>query len=158
MQRMIRAVWMAIRGLARRPSYSVPAIGTVAMGVGVVTTMFGVVYGVVLHPLPYPQPDRLVDVDPARVSGEPSAFSLPDLRDWQEGTRSLAALGAYTTLPSDLVFTGGGAATEMETAYVTSGFFEAMATEPLLGRLPRRDAEEGDNRVVVLSHLSLIHI
>lgn len=152
MQRMIRAVWMAIRGLARRPSYSVPAIGTVAMGVGVVTTMFGVVYGVVLHPLPYPQPDRLVDVDPARVSGEPSAFSLPDLRDWQEGTRSLAALGAYTTLPSDLVFTGGGAATEMETAYVTSGFFEAMATEPLLGRLPRRDAEEGDNRVVVLSH------
>jgi predicted permease len=148
-----QAVRTAVRGLVRHPGYTIPALLTLALGIGANTATFSVLYAVVLRPLPYPAPDRLVELSPADVERGTGSFSLPDVRDWQERARSLTALGAYTTLPSDLILTVAGEdALEVETAYVTSGFFEAMATPPLLGSWLPPETEEGDNRVVVASH------
>ncbi len=151
---LVHGVRLAARGLVRRPGYSVPVIMTVALGIAAVTTMFGVVYSVVLRPLPYPDEHQLVEVFPSAPERDDprSAFSLPDLTDWKERNRRLAALGGFTTLPSDLVFTEDGQAAEVPTAFVTSGFFEALGVAPEVGRWPTAEEEEGDNRVLVLSN------
>lgn len=151
---MARAFGQVLRGLSRRPGYAMPVLVTIALGVGANTAMFSVLYGVVLRPLPYPDADRIVladGADPAR--GNRSVhFALPDVRDLAEGSRRLASLGAYTTLPSDLVVAGDGEAREVETAFVSAGFFEALGTAPLFGRTLDRDDEIGDDHVVVVSH------
>ncbi|MEJ2206143.1 MAG: ABC transporter permease, partial [Gemmatimonadota bacterium] len=144
---------LAVRGLLRHPGYSLPALLTLTLGVGAGTAMFGVLQGVVLAPLPYPESDRLVQVSLADpVQGTRTTFSLPDVEDFEEQSRTLEHLGAYTTLPSDLILSGADEALEVETAYVTPGFLPALGTEPLHGRVFRREDDQGDNRVVVVSH------
>lgn len=149
-----RTLRQATRGLLRRPRYTIPALLTLTLGIGATTAVFSVLYGVILRPLPYGDPDRIVEVFPADpVAGDRFAsFSLPDVRDWAARSRTLAALGAYTTLPSDRILTGGGEAVELETAYVTPGFFEALGVVPELGRYVTAEDDAGDNRVVVASH------
>ena len=144
----------AARGLVRRPGYTIPALITLALGIGATSAMFSVLYGVVLEPLPYPEPERVVQVFPADLEeGERLEwFSAPDVRDWAERSSTMAALGAYTTLPSDLILTGDGDAVELETAYVTPGFFEAFAVMPEHGRFLTAEDDRTDNRVVVVSH------
>jgi putative ABC transport system permease protein len=151
---VVRTIRHAARALLRRPRYSIPALLTLTLGIGATTAVFSVLRGVILRPLPYGNPERIVEVFPAEVeSGNRFAsFSLPDVRDWAERTRSLEALGAYTTLPSDRVMTGSGDAIELETAYVTPGFFEALGVQPILGRYFTADEQLRDNRVVVASH------
>lgn len=144
---------LAIKGLLRRPGYSIPVLLTLVLGIGANTATFTVLDSVVLRPLPYPESDRIVRVTPFNDErGGPSAFSLPDVRDWERRASAVSALGAYGTLNSDLVHTGGGQAVELETAYVTAGFFGAMGARPSMGRVPTEEEEFGDNRVIVVSH------
>jgi len=148
------ALRLVVRGLIRHPGYSVPVLITLALGIGANTATFTVLNSVVLRPLPYPRADALVRVHPVEVeSGNRlAAFSLPDVRDWEERNATLEALGAYTMINADLVHTGSGEALEIETAYVTAGFYSAMQVRPILGRLPAVEEELGDSRVVVVSH------
>jgi putative ABC transport system permease protein len=144
---------LALKGLLRRPGYAVPVLVTLVLGIGASTATFTVLNAVVLRPLPYPDSDRIVKVAPLiEERGAVSAFSLPDTRDWEERARTVTALGAYGTLNSDLVYTGGAQAVDVETAFVTAGFFGAMGTDAELGRLPTVEEELGDNRVVAVSH------
>ena len=144
---------LAIKGLLRRPGYTVPVLLTLVLGIGANTATFTVLNAVVLRPLPYPSSDRIVKVAPRAEDGDgEGAFSLPDVRDWEARAASVAALGAYGTLNSDLVYTAGAQAVEVETAFVTAGFFGAMGTQAELGRLPTVEEELGDNRVVAVSH------
>ncbi len=154
---MMTSAWhetrLALKGLVRRPAYSLPVLVTLVLGIGANTATFTVLDSVVLRPLPYPEPDRIVHVAPFNEAREGrSAFSLPDVRDWERRATTVSALGAYGTLNADLVHTAGSQAVEVETAYVTAGFFGAMGAEPVLGRLPTAEEELGDNRVVVVSH------
>lgn len=156
---LMRTSWLQstklmVRGLLRRPGYTIPVVVTLALGIGANTATFTVLNSVVLRPLPYPDSDRLVDVRPADAARGNATlpFSLPDLRDWEERSTTLAALGAYTMLNADLVYTGGEDAIEIETAFVTAGFYRALGVSPQLGRLPTEEEELGDNRVVVVSH------
>jgi predicted permease len=149
----LHAVRLALRGLIRRPGYTVPVLLTLALGIGANTATFTVLNSVVLRPLPYPQSDRIVHVAPLiEERNARSAFSLPDVRDWELRASAVSALGAYGTLNADLVYTAGLQAVEVETAYVTAGFFDALGAQPELGRLPTAEEEFGDNRVVAVSH------
>lgn len=150
----LHALRLALKGLVRRPGYTVPMLLTLTLGIGANTATFTLLNSVVLRPLPYPDPGRIVRVVPVDASrgNATGAFSLPDVRDWEERATTLDAFGAYTTINSDLVYTAGEQAVEVATAYVTSGFFGAFATRPVIGRLPTVGEELGDNRVVVVSH------
>lgn len=147
-------VTFAMRGLYRRKGWTLAVLTTLAVGTGAATSLFSVSYSVLARPLPYPDPEELVRVYPAdvRQGAGRGAFSMPDWEDWRAATRRLEALGLYSTLPSDLVLTGFGDAMELETAYVTSGFFETLDVDAALGRTLRPEEERGDNHVVVLSH------
>ncbi len=150
-----RDVRLAMRQVRRNPGLWAAALVTLALGVGGTTSVYSVVQGVLLRALPYPDEERVVRIWPAApddVDGGRQSWSVPDLDDWRERSESLAAIGGYTSTLAGLVIpTESGAPEEVRTAYVTSGFFEALGTAPVVGGTLPPEAEEGDPRVVVLS-------
>jgi hypothetical protein len=96
----------AIRMLAKSPGFAAVAILTLALGIGANTALFSVVNGVLLNPLPFPQPDRLYAVyGIARAAGE-SSVSYLNFLDWQKQNHSFSGLSAY--LDQDYILTGAG--------------------------------------------------
>jgi putative ABC transport system permease protein len=141
----------AIRSLLRTPGFFVVVVLTLAAGIGANTAIFSVVRGILLRPLPYPEPERLValhnrTVD--RTGGPLSVLGLVDVRA-QLGDR--ATIGAYTTGSANL--TGDGAPERLSVGFATGDFFAALGVKPAAGRLIQRGEDEpGQPRVAVLSH------
>jgi len=86
----------ALRVLARRPAFTLVAILTLAVGIGANTAIFSVVNGVLLRPLPYPDPDRIVRLSERTQTGTVVDVSHPNFLDWRARTRSFAALAEYS--------------------------------------------------------------
>src|SRR3989442_12678142 len=95
MDTLLQDLRYAVRTLVERPGFTVVAALTIALGVGGTTAMFGVVDAVLLRPLPYPDPHRLVMLW-TRTTGAPqAAASWPEFVDWREQSRSFADLAAW---------------------------------------------------------------
>jgi predicted permease len=143
-----------IRQLGRSLGFTTASVLTLGLGIGAATTLFGLVNGILLAPLPYPAPDRLVTLqsaDPPRdVRLVP--VSLPDVRDWAARSRTVTRIGVYSTLPSHLVLQSDAGARELRTTHVSSGFFPTLGVGPAAGRVIAEEDESGDARVVVVSH------
>ena len=160
-------VWLdlkhAVRGLRREPGFVAVVVGTLTLGIGAMTAVFSVLNSVILNPLPYPEPDRLVRIynyDPGRPDDR-TVLTVPDLADFREkvgGLQHVAAFYTYSKTGYDL--TGIGHPRRVDALPVSSGYFEALGVTPLLGRTFRREEEVRlpDNRswivgrVVILSH------
>jgi len=144
----------AVRFLLRSPGLSLTVVLSLALGVGVLMAVLNVVDAVLLRPLPYPNPDRIVEVTMSRVEESGGAgegrVSYPDYRDWLEHGRSFSALAAISE--ESIVLSGTGAAERIEGARVTSGFFEVLGSKPVLGAVPVEDWQESGSRLAVLSH------
>lgn len=153
----------AARSLRIRPGASLTVIITVALAVGVTTAVFSVVNGVLLEPLPFPDPGRLVRVWGTKASWMDSPrpqlrafathfpFSAPTFRDVEAQTRAFSALGAFAG--SSLPFRTDGPPEIVYGQRVTSGFFRALGVNPALGRyLLPDDDRAGADPVIVLSH------
>lgn len=153
---MIRDVRQALRSLGRAPGGTLLSVVTLSLGIGAVTAVFSVVDAVLLRPLPYEDADRLVRLWSAwpERGVDRGTVSPADLRDWREQSRLVEEMGGFSAFPAGgLVFTGGAAPVELETSYVTPGFFETLGVPALDGRsLGPADHVEGRNRRVVLSH------
>src|SRR4029079_16024487 len=124
----------ALRSLRRSPAFTATAVLTIALGVGGTTAIFSIVDGVLLKPLPYVQPDRLVrlyEVNPS-TGGERNGLSLPDLEDWRTRTDPFASAAGYNELTQ--VLTGRGEPRELRATFVTGGFFGVLDVPMLLGR------------------------
>jgi predicted permease len=156
LEEAVRDVRLAGRQARRNPGLWLAAMVTLALGVGGTTAVYSVVHGVLVRPLPYPDEDRVVRIwatAPGDADGGRQAWSVPDLEDWRDRSESVAAMGVYTARMSGLVVpTSSGAPEEIQTAWVTSGFFESLGTAPALGGILPAEAEDADPRVVVLSH------
>ncbi|MCH7563900.1 MAG: ABC transporter permease [Gemmatimonadetes bacterium] len=153
----------ASRGLRRRPMVSAVVVTTLALAVGVSTAIFSVVNGVLLRPLPYPEPDELVQLWQTNEDWleSPSAvlrsfamrfpLSVPVRRDWERMSPVFEDVGGY--MGARFVATGGDRPERIPGQRVTSGLFRALGVEPLLGRalLPEED-EVGSGLVAVLSY------
>lgn len=139
------------RNLRRSPSFSIVAVATVALTIGITTAVFTIVNSVLLRPLPYADSERLIapaTLDPR--SHEPVTPG-PDFVAWQQENTTLRAIAAYTS--DDFNFSGVGEPARIPAAEVTSGFFSTLGIQPELGR-GFSDAEEQPNgeRVVVLTN------
>lgn len=147
-------VRFTFRKLAGAPGFALVVLLTLALGIGANSAIFTLVDSILLQPLPFPAPERLVRV--YQTAPERGVFqgslSLPDGRDWEERSGMVEAMGLYSDRASGLIYTGGDQATEVRTAYVSGGFFPALSTPALYGRTLLPEEEEGDNRVLVLSH------
>lgn len=140
----------SLRGLLRQPGFLFTAALTLALGVGAVTAVFSVVYGVLLKPLPYPQAERIVEVLRVQESyGGP--VSRPLYFDWREATRGqFEALAATSGSISTLRI---GDVAERRTSYrVSPEFWTVMGLPPLLGRWFGQAEEDSGEKVAVLSH------
>lgn len=145
----------ALRVLARTPSFSLAVLTVLALGIGSNVAVFSIVNAVLLRPLPFEAPQglvRLFHVPPPETFPGFSTFALSpaNFYDWQREARSFERMAIYRWRP--FVLADGGGADEVVAGAVGDGFFDALGTEPALGRvfLPDEDAP-GRHRVVILS-------
>jgi putative ABC transport system permease protein len=153
MQILLNDLRHATRRLRRSPGFTALAVLTVGLGVGATTVMFSAVHGVLLKPLSYPEPDRLVMIRGARLAkpGRPGEISYPDYRDWRHESRSFETIAALRT--ADVTRAGPGGPERIEGARVTASFFQALRVVPALGHLfPEELDQPGGERVAVLGH------
>jgi putative ABC transport system permease protein len=143
-----------LRLLRRNPLFAATALLTVALGVGATTAVFSVIYGVLLRPLPYPEPERLVQLwTHAPKFGLPRTYvGAAMYRDWREQNDGFEELALVRHI-ANLNLTGEGEPERLQAARVTASLFRVLRVSPALGRTFRDEEEEiGRERVVLLSH------
>ena len=124
---------LAARQLVRYPAFSGVVIATLALGLGASTLIFSVVNGVLLKPLPYPDPDRIVRVLQVNENGFVGQnISEPNFGDLKQQARSFSALARYAVGTQPV--SGGSEPTRVETAIVSGEFFDVVALQPIVGR------------------------
>jgi putative ABC transport system permease protein len=137
--------------LLKRPGFTAAVVLTLALGIGACTAIFSVVHAVVLRPLPYPHPERLVMVWETDKSGAPGNMGYPTFADWRSESHSFEALSAMAYWSPTL--SGAGDPQALSGASVTADFFSVLGIKPMLGR----DFTSGDDypnapRVAIISN------
>ncbi len=146
----------ATRSLIRRPVLAVVALTTLALGIGANTAIFSIINVVLLKPLPFTDPNRLVMVwSTAPTQGLSEGLSsYPDFHDWREQSKAFTGLAAFWTFPNgDVNLTGGAEPQRVSVARITPGFFEVLGVAPLYGRtFQQEESIVGNHRRAILSH------
>jgi putative ABC transport system permease protein len=154
MHSLLQDFRFAIRQLRKNPGFALTTILTLALGIGATTAMFSLINGVLLRPLPFPEPDRLMMIAPLDVSavkaGIPSSVSYPDFFDWRARNRSFEAMASYRHDRRTL--TGSGMPQNLESQTVSSEFFRVLGVNPMLGRGFVMEDEKAGTHVAVLSN------
>jgi len=144
-------VKFAARSLRKAPGFLAVAVITLALGIGANTAIFSVVRGVLLEPLPYPQPDRLVQVWELNQRGSTMGVAGQNFRDWRDQVEGLGSVAAYSVGQTTVL--GDAEPLRRQVAVVSRGFFDTLGVTPEMGRVPRPDEHvAGAEPVVVVSH------
>ena len=144
-------VRFALRSLLRAPAFTAVAVLTLALGIGANTTIYSVVREVLLRPLPYEAPDRLVRI--LGAGGESvsrSPVSYPNFLDWRERSRAFSSMAAYDEWQA--TFRGDGEPLRADGASVSASFFDVLGVQPALGRFFLPGEDDGTARALVLEH------
>jgi predicted permease len=145
----LKDIQYAVRMLAKNPGFAVIAILTLALGIGANAAIFSVVNGVVLNPLPYPQPNRLVSLYRKAFKFDQASVPYLSFLDWQKGNRTYEAMAGYRG--DDYNLTGMGDAERVPIGQVSADFFPVLGENPIAGRFFRADEDRpGASPVVVL--------
>jgi putative ABC transport system permease protein len=136
----------AVRQLFKNPGFTFVAVITLALGIGSSTALFSVVDAVLLRPLPYPHPERIVELRELDEKGNGMSFAEPNFEDLRRMNRSFAALAKYN--PGQGAVAGGVEPTWTTVSPVSPDFFQVSEVKPLLGRLSASGPDEGTVAVV----------
>lgn len=149
MKHFQRDLSFALGSMQRAPWLSMLVVLTFALGIGANSALFSLVNGVLLRPLPYGDPDRIVRVYGQNGDNDTASLSPPDFLDFRTRTEALDPFAAYVL--SDFSLTGGDRPEAVSGAEVTTGFFTVMGVSPTFGRAPSAEEERtGRHRVAVL--------
>jgi predicted permease len=152
----LESIWAdtqyALRQLARSPGFALTAILTLTLGIGANTAVFGVLNSVLLRPLPFTQPDRLVRILAVK-NGNPIGPSPPDARDFSFSNHTFEHLAVYDTWRKNVVTSKAGDTPEQHVVGLTSAdFFAVLDIRPVLGRLfTAQEGEPGRNHVALIT-------
>src|ERR1700730_6170405 len=153
MDYLIRDARFALRTMARKPGFTAAAVIIIALGIGANTAIFSLVRAVLLRPLPFANPDRLVMVwEDAAYIGFPKNTPAPaNYADWKARNEVFEDMAAVTG--RDFNLTGDGEPEKVYAYRVTASFFSVLGVEPALGRAlaPEDDRPEA-NKVAVISY------
>ncbi len=141
-----------LRMLAKSPGFTGVVVLTLALGIGANTAIFSVVSAVLLQPLPFSQPDRLValrGVD-SRTGETGRPLSYPDFADLRTQSQSLESAAAYDSSTSTL--TGSGEPLHVEVGVVSANFLDVLRAKPMMGREFAATEDKAGTHVVLLSH------
>ncbi len=153
MPKLIADVRYALRAMSRTPAFAVAVIAVMAIGIGANTAIFSIVNAVLLRPLPFEEPERLVRLFTRTPGGRLFELSPRKFYDWQRDAQSFEGLAMYQCCGfRELALTGTGTARTVRATTVSAGFFEVVRVRPALGRVFRQEEDTpGGKHVVVLS-------
>ena len=141
----------ALRQLRKNPGFAAVAVITLALGIGANTAVFSVVDAVMLRPLPYYQPDRLIEAQSINSHNPQfSDVSYPDFFDWRSQNHTLEYLVSYHD--TSFVLTGQQRPVHVDAQVVSWDFVSALGVRPELGRGFTPDEEKPGTRVILISH------
>ena len=143
-----------VRVLLRSPGFTLVSIAALALGIGANTAIFSVVNAVLLHPLPYSDPERLIALSETHPQIPKLEATIPDFLDWQSQNRSFDAVAAYTFKGfKDFVLTGMGEPEQLQGTLTTGNLFKLLGVSPAIGRTFAPDEEKaGHDHVALISH------
>ena len=140
----------ALRQLRKNPGFTAIALITLALGIGANTAIFSIVNAVLLRPLPYLHPNRLVFLAETTPQVPDESFSMADFDDWRSMNSVFETTVAFRS--DSVTLTGGAQPEQLQMRYVTSGLFPTLGTKPILGRAITSDDDKvGAAPVVMLS-------
>ncbi len=151
---LLQDIRYALRQLRKAPGFTLTAVLTLAFGIGATTAIFSIVEGVLLRPLPFPEPDRLLcfgDV-PEGVpenQGSPNT-TAPATRIYMRDTNAFSSLGAYRRTGFEL--SGTSEPAQINATRLTSSIFPVLGVSPMMGRPFTREEDEGSVQVAVISY------
>ena len=150
---MLTEIRYALRMLSKSPGFTVVAILALGLGIGANTAIFSVVNAVLLRPLPYPEPDRLVLVRESTSTFPNGSVSYPNYLDWRAGQHSFTDLALVRRESFNFAVTAGGDAApdRVSGARVTANYLSILGIQPLIGRdLKEADDQPGSVPVVLI--------
>ena len=139
METLLQDVRYGFRLLMKSRGFTAVAVLTLALGIGANTALFSVINGVLLSPLPFPQPDQLVTLHENKPNFEGGSVSYPNFRDWQKDNHSFSSIALARTYAFSL--TGIGEAEQVSGGFVSSDFFPVLGVKPVIGRTFTEDEE-----------------
>jgi predicted permease len=140
----------AVRMLRNSPGFTIVAILTLALGIGANTALFSVVNGVLLNPLPYPEPNRIMSLYFKTTQFQQGSVPYLNFLDWQRDNHTFASIGILRS--DDFNLTDVGEAERLHGHMISAGFFSLLGVNPILGREFGPDEDRvGGNKVVLLA-------
>jgi putative ABC transport system permease protein len=147
---VLQDLTFALRMLRKAPGFTAAAVLATALGIGANTAIFTVVKQVLLQPLPFHDPSRIVDVN-EYAHGAASAVSPPNFMDWRAQNRSLSAIGAYSS--QVLTLSGAAEPARISGGYVDDRVFDVLGVTPVAGRaFDAQDVIPVGRKVVILGY------
>ncbi len=153
MQQVFGYLRFGIRQLRKSPGSSMAAVLTLALGIGATTAIFSLVHAVLLKPLPFPEPNRLLSIrqeDNSTSALVADSLSYPDYFDWRAQNQTFSGMASYSG--ANLTLTGRGVAQQLNGQTVSSNFFHVLGVAPMLGREFHWEEERAGNRAAMLSY------
>ena len=129
---MFQDLRFGARMLLKNPGFTAVVVMTIALGVGANAALFSVVNGVLLNPLPYPQPEQLVTLHQSKPNFETGAIPYPNFRDLQKENRTFSTMAIFR--PFGFILTGAGEAERVRGRFVSADLFSTLGLKPLIGR------------------------
>ncbi|MGH9842723.1 MAG: ABC transporter permease [Blastocatellia bacterium] len=145
---MFQDLRYGVRMLWKNPGFTAVVVMTLALGIGANAALFSVVNGVLLNPLPYPQPDQLVTLHQSKPNFEAGAIPYPNFRDLQKENRTFSAMAISRPFGFSLI--GAGEAERVSGQFVSADFFSVLGVKPQLGRTFAAGEDEAGAAPVIL--------
>ena len=154
MDALLRDIRFGLRSLLKRPGFTLIAVIALALGIGANTAIFSLVNAVLVQPLPFDQPDRLVWMwGNIRQGGNRASVSPLDFLDYRQQNTTFEEFAASFSFPINVNLTGNGEPERLSTAGVTGNYFKALGAKPALGRtFVLENEKSGNDQVAVLSY------
>ena len=147
-RKVMADVQYAVRVMSRTPLFAVAVVGILALGIGANTAIFSIVNAVLLRPLPFEEPDRLVRLFTRTPAGRPFELSVGKFYSWQKDADSFEGMAMYRF--RRFALSGSGNVRRVEAGAVGAGFFEIVRARPALGRVFRPEEDSPGGKYVVI--------
>src|SRR6476660_6749868 len=150
METLLQDLRYGFRTLLKSPGFTLIAVAALALGVGANSAMFSIVNAVLLRPMPYPQPERLLRIYTSTKNFRQSSVSYPNFLDWRQRSRAFDAMAAYRT--DNFNLTGQANPERLRGEMVSASLFDVLGVRPLIGRtFTDSDDRRGAAPVAVLT-------
>jgi putative ABC transport system permease protein len=146
----VRDLRLPFRQLRKAPSFSVTIVLTLALGIGATTAIFSLVEGVLLRPLPFRDPLRLVLLGDRLGDGPQLSVTSAEVTTYEHAARAFSSMGAYITTSWEL--SGGPLSESVSGARITAGVFPTLGIAPIVGRIFTQHEDDAHAPVAVISY------